>query len=104
MNYFKLLTSCLLSVVLFTCPVYAAKKNQGPGGGDEARSSELCRQAIAKANSKVYDQALALFDSSIKASAKNPLAFYNRGKVFMILGKYNKAMAILTGRRSLIPI
>ena len=39
------------------------------------RSSEVCRQAIVKANSKAYNQALPLFDSSIKASGRTPLLF-----------------------------
>ncbi len=92
MKHFKLFISCLVCSVFLAAPLYAAKKNQGPGGGDETKSVELCRQAIIKANNGAYDQAITLFDTAVKASTKNPLAFYNRGKVFMIQGKYDKAI------------
>ncbi len=93
MKYFKFFFSCFIAFALVTGSAHAAKKNQGPSGStDEAKSSELTRQAIIKANSGAYDQSLTLFDAAVKAWNRNPAAFYNRGKVWMIQGKYDRAI------------
>lgn len=62
-----------------------------PQRTSEESLSETIRLGIEKANAGDLNQALSLFNTGLKASGKDPIALYNRGKVYLVQGHLDKA-------------
>lgn len=60
----------------------AAAQSRDMVDADEADA--LVRAGIAKANERLTDEAVDLFGRSIQLRKRNPAAYYNRGKVYLI--------------------
>lgn len=74
-----------------------------PPRKSEDPSSETLRLAIEKANAGDLNQALAIFNSILKRSGRDPQALYNRGKVYLVQGLLDKARRDLDQAIKLAP-
>ncbi len=84
------------AVIFFTAALgasYAASRTAASDGKMTEEQAALMELGISKVNAGEYEEALKLFDSCCKAAKRAPLPFLNRGKLYLIMGKLDKAAA-----------
>ncbi len=82
----------ILSLLFVLCLAgYGSCAKDAPQLSDN-QMGELNRMAIAKANSGDLEQAVAVFDRTLKISNNNVVALFNRGKVHLIQGRLDRAI------------
>jgi len=72
---------------------YAASRTAQSDGKMTEEQVALMEMGISKVSAGEYEEALKLFDACCKAAKRAPLPFLNRGKLFLIMGKLDKAAA-----------
>jgi tetratricopeptide (TPR) repeat protein len=75
--------------------VHVAVRNSRVDAPTTDHSYLLTLQAITFQQSRQHEDALSTFNSAIKFDKSNSLAFFERGKLFLEMGKRNKAEADL---------